>query len=224
MIRFSCRLLLCFLLASCVTMESRPTTEPASTVASIAVLPVEILASEQIPGRAKKELAVGQTRVEALLAEYFAPLKTPKVHFVHRNTVEGLLGPGSGSRQRQAMTIGRQLGADAVLLLELSRYRQRQGTPYSVVSPAAFGFHYSLVRVADGMVLCSGTFDQQQQAAFENIFAFSFKRGLRWLPVEDFARQALWEKLAQCPLLEVPQTEERQSWLLSTTSDQPESP
>lgn len=126
-----------------------------------------------------------------------------------------LLPPGAaeGAYQRllqQTMTgtavsylrgVGNQLGAAFVLGGILYRYRERVGTTYSASQAASIGFDLHVVRTADGAIVWSGRFDETQKALTENIFNIFqfFRRGVRWLTVDEFAAQAVAETLKDFP-------------------------
>ncbi len=167
-----------------------------STISSLAVLPVTVP-----PPDPQKDpdptLATGR-RVMAEALEELLTARGLRVLQIHPNTVETLTDPASGPAI--ARQIGQRFGADAVLAVELTRYRDRQGSTYAAVSPAAVSFSYRLL-AADGSPLCNGTVEAEQQSSLANIFKFSFKRGFRWLSGPEFVRETLAKKFDSCPQL-----------------------
>jgi hypothetical protein len=126
-----------------------------------------------------------------------------------------LLAPGmaEGAYQRllqQTMTgqaaaylrgVGQELSAEFVLGGILYRYRERVGTTYSISRAASVGFDLHVVRTSDGAIVWSRRFDDTQRTLTENIlniFQF-FRRGARWLTVDEFAAQAVAETLKGFP-------------------------
>ena len=89
--------------------------------------------------------------------------------------------------------VGLALDADAVLAGKVYRFIERDGTNYSVTSPASVGFDMILVRVADGRTMWSGHFDETQRSLFENIYKLNtfVKRGGRWVTAEQLAIEGL---------------------------------
>lgn len=135
--------------------------------------------------------------------------------WLEANRCFDVLGPGmaEGVYQRllqESMTgttkgymrgVGRELGAEAVLGGIVYRYRERVGTAYSISRAASIGFDLHLVRTADGAVIWSAHFDETQKTLTENVFNIFrfFRRGVRWLSVDQFAAQAVPEALAEFP-------------------------
>ncbi|MFH0810324.1 MAG: hypothetical protein V2A77_07645 [Pseudomonadota bacterium] len=97
--------------------------------------------------------------------------------------------------------VGRLLEADAVLGGIVYRYTERMGTAYSISHAASLGFDLHLVRTTDGAILWTGHFDETQKDLSQNLFNISrfFKRGVRWLTIDEFAVQAVAETLKSFP-------------------------
>jgi hypothetical protein len=88
---------------------------------------------------------------------------------------------------------GRNLGADAVIIGHLYRFRERIGTQYSVEIPASVAFDIHLIDVKDGRLLWSGNFDETQQSLFEDLYqlgTFLRRRG-RWITAKELAVSGL---------------------------------
>lgn len=88
---------------------------------------------------------------------------------------------------------GRLLGADAVMIGHLYRFRERIGTTYSVVSPASVAFDLHLIGVSSGRVLWSGHVDETQRSLSENLFEIGsfIKRKGEWVAADDLATSGL---------------------------------
>ncbi len=88
---------------------------------------------------------------------------------------------------------GRLLGADAVMIGHLYRFRERIGTTYSVVSPASVAFDLHLIGVSSGRVLWSGHVDETQRSLSENLFEIGtfIKRKGEWVAADALATSGL---------------------------------
>lgn len=97
--------------------------------------------------------------------------------------------------------IGKAVGADAVLVSYVYRYKERVGTSYSAKSPASVAFDLHLVSVKKGTILWKGGFDGTQKSLSENIFQIRrfFKRGAKWLTVDEWASQGLEQAMKTFP-------------------------
>ncbi len=97
---------------------------------------------------------------------------------------------------------GRELGADAVLVGYVYRFKDRLGTRYSVDVPASVAFDLELVGIAERRVIWSGRFDETQQALTEDLFQFEkfIKRKGRWITARDMAAAGLEELLETLPI------------------------
>jgi hypothetical protein len=102
------------------------------------------------------------------------------------------------------VTICRTFRADAVLILTLNRFRERDGGEYSVNSPASVAFDYKLISGESGQTLCSGVFSETQQPLLDDLLVFfqRAKRGFKWITAEALAREGMEQKFALCPYLE----------------------
>jgi hypothetical protein len=88
---------------------------------------------------------------------------------------------------------GRLLGADAVMIGHIYRFKERIGTTYSVVSPASVAFDLHLIGVSNGRVLWSGHVDETQRSLSENLFEIGsfIKRKGEWVTADDLATSGL---------------------------------
>ena len=100
--------------------------------------------------------------------------------------------------------IGRSLGAEAVLLGALYRYREREGSALGVMRPAAVSLELLLLRVRDGKVLWHVRIDEEQRSLSEDLFKVGrfLRKGLRWLTVREFTEVLLQEALKSFPSLD----------------------
>lgn len=198
-------LALFLLLAGCA---ARPTAEPAAKAEEVAgdivVLPVDIVPdhSGRRSEEQQKELELGREVLDRLLANYFK--ERPELKILSQGEEEARAGDSfSRSRLAAARTVAINYGAGAALVTTLYRYEERRGSRLSVIAPASVAFDYKLLKAEDGRVLCSGMFDETQQALSENILDFfkSSQRKFRWIEAEELAAEGVRDKLAECPAL-----------------------
>ncbi|MBW1897115.1 MAG: hypothetical protein JRI47_08655 [Deltaproteobacteria bacterium] len=106
------------------------------------------------------------------------------------------------SRHALLLQMGQNLGAEAVVSGTLFRFRQREGTGFSVETPASVAFSVYLVRVSDGRLLWDGHFDQTQKPLSEDFTRFfSFvKSGWGWLTAEQLAQQGMEQVMDSFPM------------------------
>lgn len=197
-------LLITAMLAGCAhTAQVQPPPEDIPVVKSIVVLPAEISPPVQgvRPAEEIAQLATGQRLFDTMLAEYFT--NRANVNLLSATQVQAMDKGMSRTRSAAAINICLAVKADAVLLLTLHRFHEREGSQYSIVSPASVDFDYKLLHGATGQVLCSGAFNETQQPLLDNILQFfkKAKRGVKWLSAEELARDGFQQKISDCPLL-----------------------
>lgn len=100
--------------------------------------------------------------------------------------------------------VGRELGADGVVIGYVYRYREREGYPYSAERPASVAFGIHLIRVSDGVLVWRGIFDRTQSSLLENILQISsfFKQGGRWITTDRLSEEGIVELLKTFPGLQ----------------------
>lgn len=93
--------------------------------------------------------------------------------------------------------IGQSVGADAVFLGHIYRFRQRVGTNYGVDSPASVAFDLHLISVSDRRIIWTGHMDETQRPLSEDLFEIGtfIKRGGKWVVAEDLAKPGLYDML-----------------------------
>jgi len=197
-------LLACLLLAGCAAKPVAPTAGPEEAVGDIVVLPVDISPdhSGRRTGEQQKELENGREVLDRLLANYFK--ERPELKIISQGEEEVRTGDSfSRSRLAAARTVATAYGAGAALVTTLYRFEERRGSRLSVISPASVAFDFKLIKTEDGQVLCSGMFDETQQALSENILDFfkSSQRKFRWIEAEELAAEGVRNKLGECPAL-----------------------
>ena len=137
-----------------------------------------------------------QAALEQRLGERMIPLgKTLKAY-------EGLAkNQTTDSPRSLAVMLGRELKADHVVVGTVWRYRERTGTPRASSSPASVAFVVYTINSADGKRLWKKPYFETQKPLSENIFEVRtfFKRGVRWLSVDELARYGVQEIVDQFP-------------------------
>ena len=191
------------LASGCVKQVDLPENDTLpSQVRSIAVLPV-LAVAETASGspQANQQLQSGVETLTQILGEYFAD--HPKIRLLSAEALESFTPGYSSNQAAQALFIGKALKSEAVMLWEVNRYRERSGSDYAVQSPASLAFVYRLVHTESGQTLCSGTFDETQQSATENLLALKTiaSRGFKWITAADLAQEGVTKKLSSCTYL-----------------------
>lgn len=191
------------LLSGCARTTAQVQPQELLPVKTILVLPVEIMTAGQ-SGRTPKEaqqLEKGQKIVDTVLAEYFAGRED--IALLTAGQRDSLDKDMTRCRTTAAVTICRTNKADAVFLCTLQRFTEREGSQYSIVSPASVVFDYKLIHAETGQILCSGIFNETQQPLLADIFQFfkKAKRGVKWLSAEELARDGIKQKISDCAYL-----------------------
>ena len=137
-----------------------------------------------------------QAALEERLGERIIPLeKTLKVY-------EALVkDQATDSPRSLAVMLGRGLEADHMIVGTVWRYRERIGTPRASASPASVAFVVYIINVADGRRLWKRAHFETQKPLSESILEVRtfFKRGVRWLSVNELARYGVQEIVDQLP-------------------------
>lgn len=165
-------------------------------------MPVDILTPEHsFDYTGRRQLERGAETLTAILEDLLSQNKN--VQFISASQKESLLGDFNGNPAAVARHVARQTEADAVLLISLNRFIEREGSEHSINQPASVSFQYRLIHVENGSNLCFGKFDETQEALFSNLFSFSkaYNRGFKWITAKKLAREGLVEKFSQCPHL-----------------------
>lgn len=98
--------------------------------------------------------------------------------------------PGSYYRDL-AVSAGKNLGVDAVLIGVISRYTKRVGSSYGVESPASVAFSVMLLDTETGEILWETYFSETQKALLDNVYDVKkfFKRGAKWITADELAKE-----------------------------------
>lgn len=188
---------------SCAPVPTEKPQNETYSLNSIAVLPVDISIDRdgESPCLPASRLETGAAVLDGIISEYFDDIDT--IMIISKNRREALAGDHIGDRLSLAQAVGRQAQTDAVLMCTVYRYVEREGKKRAVVHPASVAFNYRLVLTETGRTICSGVFDETQQATFDNLFSLSvdIKRGFKWITVEALAREGVTGKFKECPYL-----------------------
>ncbi len=99
------------------------------------------------------------------------------------------------------MEFGERLGVDTVVVGEVLRIKEREGTDYSVKNPASVAFRLKMVRVRDGMELYRASYDETQKPLSEEpqrLFKWSKVR-FHWQTAEQLVRSGMREVAESFP-------------------------
>ncbi len=119
-----------------------------------------------------------------------------------RRVYEALLFDRASDTPLHVATIlGRRLNASHVMVGNVWRYREREGTSFSVQTPASIAFSLYLVDVRSGTPVWEASYDETQKSLSENLLDAPefFRRGAKWLTVEELARSGLGKALEDYP-------------------------
>jgi hypothetical protein len=89
-----------------------------------------------------------------------------------------------------ALLAASEFGADAVLLGQVRRYREREGSSYGSLAPASVDFEVTLYSAPDATRLWTARFEQTQAPLTSNFFQSARlpSGGMRFLTVAELAR------------------------------------
>jgi hypothetical protein len=191
-------LLLTLILLSSCAVRLQPANEPPPKAKKIAVLPVVLAPasngnSHPVPHSINR-LKEGAEIFNQLLADLFKD--RPAYTIINEAQQEALSADVIGDRTFLARTIAKQRGADAVLICTLYRFVERKGSSYGIEQPASVSFDFRLVATDDGLILCSGAFDETQKPLSDNLFNFkdAAQRGFKWITAPELLKEGLLEK------------------------------
>jgi len=94
-----------------------------------------------------------------------------------------------------ALKVGKNLSADAVLIGNISEYKEREGGELGVTSPASVAFGVQLLNASNGEILWEGYFAETQRFLLENIFELNkfIRRGGKWITADELAKEGTVE-------------------------------
>ena len=171
-------------------------------MSKIIVVPTELATAEGTLSQARAaQLGVGATYIDDVLRTELHG--SPAVVFASDSYPKSELPSVTGGLWGEIQRLGETFNADAVLVVSLYQYKDRQGGNMSVESPASAGFIVRLISTSNGHVLWTSSFEETQQSFMSDILSFGkvMDRGFKWITVEKMVSEALQQKLAECPYL-----------------------
>jgi len=167
------------------------------------------LVRNPITGTAFMSQSVPQDVVKWLTDQLFGMLVTDKRWNLippgqAKGIVESIVGSDTKvgiSPLKMLQEIGKTFGADAVLIGQVYRWRERVGSDFGIESPASVAFDLSLVRPSDGAILWRGNYDKTQKSLFENLFDLKtyIKSDGLWLTAKKLSKFGLDKLLEDMP-------------------------
>ena len=120
------------------------------------------------------------------------------------NIILNTVADGKGlswNRRMQLAETGRQLGADAIMVGHVYRFRERVGTNLAANSPASVAFDLYIIDCQQESVVWSAFYNYTQQALNDNLGGMSnfVRRGGRWVTAEELATLAIENMFADLP-------------------------
>ena len=110
-------------------------------------------------------------------------------------TSQALAQPSAG--QSPAVTVAKQLKADASLIGQVLVYQERVGGRFGASPPATVGFEAKVV-AADGQVLWEGNYYEKQRPMTEDLMGFIHRHGV-FVTAEELANYGVEQMLLEFP-------------------------
>ncbi|MGQ0793657.1 MAG: hypothetical protein ACT4NX_06145 [Deltaproteobacteria bacterium] len=167
--------------------------EESAEIKKIAAAPV-FFASEQAEG------AIGQEK-RRLAADLFyaqiAPSELPSgIVPADSSRAEYERIKRAGASEFEALfEAAANLSADAVLVGNISEYRERDGGEFGIKSPAAVALGVQLLSIKDGTVIWEAHYSETQRPLLENVAKIGkfLKRRARWVTRDELLREGIAE-------------------------------
>ncbi|MFW2366984.1 MAG: hypothetical protein ACN4GW_11240 [Desulforhopalus sp.] len=203
-----------FILCSCIVLllsscsstpeSSSEMRSPLVPISCILVLPAgtSVDKDETIHYQEAQSLEKGAALATSVLGETLAGHE--KVRILTSSQLSELVPGVSGGISGTAAVLGEKTNCDAVLVTTVRKFKQREGTDYSVDSPASADVRMVLRHAANFNVLWTADYRETQESFLKNIFSYSKmqKRGFKWITVEELLEQGIKDRLAECPYLQ----------------------
>jgi hypothetical protein len=176
-------------------------SEDIVPVKTIGVLPTYIASHLEKDSKNLATLETGAETINAIFANYFQNYEN--VNLISQTELEGLSYAGANRPFYLAREAGEKLHYDAILIPSISRYQERDGSEYAVITPASVAFSLKLLAVEQGRIVWGADFDQVQKPLLENILpkTRSTGSGFRWLTAAELTAAGINKKLESCPYL-----------------------
>ncbi len=97
--------------------------------------------------------------------------------------------------------LGKELGAEAIVVGHLYRFRERRGEAFAVEQPASVALEIHLLRVEDGVLVWRGAFDRTQSSLMEDILQIAsfYREKARWVTANELAEEGVEKILETFP-------------------------
>lgn len=176
-----------------------PSDKGIRSLTSVVILPAE---AAQGAGAGAGDLLKGAGFVDLKIAELTKDYGNVRV--LSSGQVDDLMDEDNKENTSDVIThLHKVLQCDAVMMITVHRYRQRQGGDLAADTPASASFEIRLIDAKTKAVLWSADFDETQESLLSNILTFNKaqSRGFKWVTVETLISQGLQDRLADCPFL-----------------------
>jgi len=149
---------------------------------------------------AAKAAGSPETVVEARFLEQLEKRK-PKFSVIAGERVAGVYRRVSMASLKTPLRqilcdVGRELGAEGIVIGYVYRFRERKGEPFGVEKPASVAFEIHLIRVEDGVLVWREVFDRTQRSLMEDLLRVS---SWKWVTAEELAAGGLEKVLKTFP-------------------------
>jgi PBP1b-binding outer membrane lipoprotein LpoB len=130
-------------------------------------------------------------------------LKTALLEYFSQNEFENIISQILEETQNPAEIVkefSKKTNTQAVLYGRIYRFRERQGSSFSVVEPASVAFALVLYDGKTGRILWMEEFDETQKPLSENVLNIKLYGRLKWLTAEELAERGLKKVLKTFPV------------------------
>jgi TolB-like protein len=122
------------------------------------------------------------------------------------------MSPEGGYNESLAVSVGKALEADLVILGVVVRHEDRVGGRFSVDKPASVAFSVAVINVAEGRAVWKARFDKAQKDLFSDVLDIrTFVRGgMTWQTASqlaDMGVEDMLDRAALRPFVKTRQTE-----------------
>lgn len=176
-------------------------TDAVRSIKSVTVRRVAVMPILEAPDKIDKVMAEGAG--EAITAELYSEVSlvggwqvVPESDVAH--AMQKLPPATVGNQQADALALGREVSADAVLYGTIERYRERVGVDYAAATPAAVSFTLHLLDLKSGQVVWTAKFAKSQKALTENVLNLVnfLQQAGRWVRANEIAAEGVKEAVA----------------------------
>jgi hypothetical protein len=176
-------------------------TESVRSIKTIQVRRIAVMPLIDIPDQTGKTIAEGAS--DAVTAELYSQMAIMGGwEIVPESDVSRAMQklPPTTARnlEANALALGREVSADAVLYGTVERYKERVGVDYAAASPASVAFTLHLIDVRSKQAVWTAKFAKSQKALTENVLNLvNFVRNQgRWVRAHEIAMEGVKEAVA----------------------------